>query len=45
VADNQLLRASKGSRQAFGANRLNWRWVLGPDAEGGDQEQTGTDAA
>ena len=42
---HRLLRAGKGSRQPFGAHRLEWRWVLGPDAENGDQEQAGIDAA
>jgi hypothetical protein len=45
VADIRLLRAGKGSRQTFGAHRLDWRWVLGPDAADGEQERAGTDAA
>lgn len=40
VADIKLLRAGKGTRQAFGAHRLQWRWLLGPDTE-----DTATDAA
>lgn len=38
VAEIKLLRAGKGSRQAFGAHRLTWRWLLGPDAERSDPE-------
>jgi hypothetical protein len=34
-----------GAGRRFGAHRLKWRWVLGSDAEDGDEEQTGTDAA
>jgi hypothetical protein len=46
VADIRLLRAGKGvRRQPFGAHRLEWRWLLGPDAGEGDQERAGTDAA
>ncbi|HEY0529970.1 MAG TPA: recombinase family protein [Actinoplanes sp.] len=33
VADIRLLRAGKGSRQAFGAHRLQWRWLLGPQPD------------
>ncbi|MDG4798811.1 recombinase family protein [Micromonospora sp. WMMD1082] len=33
VADIKLLRAGKGSRQPFGAHRLEWTWRFGPDAE------------
>jgi DNA invertase Pin-like site-specific DNA recombinase len=45
VADIRLLRAGKGTRQPFGAHRLQWRWLLGPDAADGEPEQPGTDAA
>ncbi len=35
VADIKLLRAGKGTRQAFGAHRLEWHWRLGPEAGNG----------
>ena len=45
VADIRLLPAGKGNRKPFGAHRLEWRWVLGPDGEDGAGGQADTDAA
>jgi hypothetical protein len=42
VADIRLLPAGKGNRQTFGAHRLEWRWLLGPQA---DDPEASTDAA
>lgn len=33
VAEIRLLPAGKGSRQPFGAHRLDWKWRFGPEAE------------
>jgi DNA invertase Pin-like site-specific DNA recombinase len=33
VADIKLMRAGKGSRQPFGAHRLEWTWRFAPEAE------------
>ncbi|MEN3610312.1 recombinase family protein [Plantactinospora sp. ZYX-F-223] len=33
VAEIRLLPAGKGSRQPFGAHRLEWKWRFGPEAE------------
>lgn len=33
VADIKLLRAGKGTRQPFGAHRLEWTWRFGPEVE------------
>ncbi|HKS99815.1 MAG TPA: recombinase family protein [Rugosimonospora sp.] len=41
VADIKLRQAGKGTRQAFGAHRLDWQWRLGPAPDAA----SGSDAA